>query len=264
MLEQAMTGANALRIKTAKAAPELLTAAAVVGIVGVAVASGHDTLKAKAVLENAEAQGLEKKDVALEVGVCYIPTIITGVLAIAAAIGSNRIYAKRFATLQLAYTIVERAANGYKEYIAKELGSHAVEEAKDALHGKEAEAEIQAHGLPEETEGDIYGNTLFWDTVKRKFFRYNIEDLRELENDFNFRLLNSTRGFLTLNDLYDHFDLGLVAPEVGDELGWKVSTGGVHFVHRVMKTKDDQPYFLWDFTAGMCPEFYEFSLQEVS
>jgi hypothetical protein len=50
-------------------------------------------------------------------------------------------------------------------------------------------------------------------------------------------------------------------PEIGNELGWH-NREQVHFVHRVEKTEDETPYFVWDYTAGLCPQFYEYTYFE--
>jgi hypothetical protein len=217
----------ALFIKNAKRsmskhAPEIITGIGVAGMVTTTVLAVKATPKALRLIE--EVKNEEQKDkltVVETVKVAwkpYIPAAVTGVVSVACLIGASSLSARRHAALMTAYTLSERALTEYKDKVVETIGEKKGQDIRDAI----AKDKVENNPVNEQ-EIIITGNgeTLCCDALFGRYFKSDINRLKQIENEFNSQLLADT--YLSLNDFYDM--VGLKSVKVGDDIGWNINDG---------------------------------------
>lgn len=145
----------------------------------------------------------------------YIPTAATTIIAIALLAAAYRATSAQKAALASAYSIMEKTLDKYQEKVIDIIG-----EDKD----KEIRGEV-AHEVMMETSKNepliLIGNgeKLCYDGITGRYFRSDIESIREAMNDFN----QSLNGdfYQDLNYWYICLDNDdLPQTQVGGLLGW--------------------------------------------
>ena len=234
---------------TVKRAPELLTAAGMIGTVLTVVAAVHDTIKAHRKLENVREgcetfpnnvepipDPLPKKEVVKLVWKCYIPTAAAMTSTILCFYGINHIRAHREAVLVTACTLAETAANDLKKNVHDILDEQKTQEVQDAV------AKDQIERKPLTGNEMIFvtgkGDTLMFDPISGRYFTSDMDEMRKLENEINRRLLLD--NVFSLNEYYSL--IGLPDISVGSDLGWSIGRElRVEFVFSTQMAPNDKP-----------------------
>lgn len=197
--------------------PAILTAIGVVGTIGTAVLSARGHIKAMELLRSAEVDSynntpdLTRKDVAKIVYKSYIPPVVCGALTVAAIISANHIGTKRTAALAAAYTISDKAFTEYREKVVERMGEAKERAVRDEI------AQDRVSRTPGAREVIISGtDVLCFDEFSGRYFKSDVQSIREAENDTNREMLHS--GYQTLSDFYER--LGLAATSASEEVGW--------------------------------------------
>lgn len=144
--------------------------------------------------------------------ICYIPTLLTLGTSVTTAIFANRLSAARIAALATAYSLSEKKFREYEEKVTEMIGVDKEKKVRDSI----AQEFVERNPATEIVSGG--GEYLCCDMMTGRYFRSTQEKVRRAFNSINHRLL--TEGELTLNELYDEFDLPHV--EIGDKLGWRM------------------------------------------
>ena len=146
----------------------------------------------------------------------YLPVLISGGLTIGAIIASHVVSEKRMAVLAGLVTSSEALLAKYQEKVIEQFGENKERAVRDAI----AEEDIRnAPPIMEHVQETKYGyeRDVFKDLRTGRYFWFDIERLRSVENDV-LELLNAGER-VTLNEFYDMLGLGPV--EDGEMLGWE-------------------------------------------
>ena len=244
-----------------KHAPELLTAAGVVGFGGTIYLACKGTIKAVEVLEvecenkafiesaynDCDNYSRADKDLDLKVvkiktikgvGMAYAPAAICGTLTLSCFLGSDYILKKRNIALVAAYNMLD---DGFKSYRKRVVDKYGEEEDFRLNSGvsveKETITEIGEDGKKHKKkvdinvlDGDVSGYTFIFDN---KHSMMNVtdpyivrSDLLAAQNSAN-RLLKA-RGYITLNEVLRA--IGLHETSAGQIVGWQTKGNGDGYI----------------------------------
>lgn len=149
---------------------------------------------------------------------CYIPSAITAAISTGCILGSHHISNKRNAALAAAYALSETAFKDYREAVEKTITKKEAEKVKDKI----AQDKIEQNPLDD--QGVIVtgkGNSLCCDITCGRYFRSDINSIKQAVNNLNERLLNEQ--FISKNEFFE--ELGLDPVTDGYELGWDATDG---------------------------------------
>lgn len=172
----------------------------------------------------------------------YIPTAISATSTIACIVGSNSINLRRNAAIAGLYSITEASLKDYKEKVVNEIGNRKEEKMANEIGQEKLNA-----NPPKDCQIIMtgYGDTLCWDALSGRYFRSDLEKLRQVQNTLNYRLLSEM--WISLNEVYE--ELGLDDIRLGFDLGWCVDHP-VDFKFDAMLTPNGQPCIKIDYEIG--------------
>lgn len=227
--------ANA-KMSLSKHSPEILTGFGVAGMVATTVLAVKATPKALQKIDDVKkAEGKNKltpMETVKATWKCYIPAAVTCLTSAGCIIGANTVNTRRNAALMTAYKLSETALSEYKEKVVETLG----EKKEKLVREKVAKSTLEKNPVDESkiilTEK---GNTLCLEPMSKRYFKSDIDKVRQAVINVNEDMQRSPFGYVSLNDLYD--ELGLESIDIGDDLGWNLYTG----VIRVDFTADIAP-----------------------
>lgn len=230
---------NNLVDKVVKKSPTLLIGLAAGGVIATAVMAAKAQPKVdKAVLKKKEEIFKENPDLLKKVDVAeyklsftdyikvswrlYLPTAVTAGATIACMVGSNTINGKRTAALATLYSVAEYGAGQFQEKAIEMVGKNKVnkikhEVAKKYVEDSPYEDAVKAKQVVFTNKGDM----VFYDTLSGRYFKSDIEKIRQTINNINQEL--RTEVTTTLNDVY--FAFGLETVELGQNVGWDIDNG---------------------------------------
>lgn len=202
--------------------PLILTAIGVTGTITTAVLTGKASYKAAEIIsaeEHYRQDSWEHPEPATfkeKVKTCwplYIPPLGTAALTISAIILANRIGTRRAAAMAAAYAISETAFEEYRDKVVEKLGKNKEREARDEI------AQQRVDNAPVgKTEVIITGggDCLFFDVFTGRYFRSDMETVKQAMNNLNYKIIN--HNYASLNDFYDM--IGLAHIQIGEDIGW--------------------------------------------
>lgn len=230
-----------------KHAPSILFGAGVAGFVGTVALAIKATPKMEAILTETEER-IEKSNLTrqnhgehyseldrkkdhttvyvqcfVKIAKVYAPTVIVGVLSIAALGGSHRILTRRNASLGAAYMALQEGFNKYRERVVAELGDEKDREFKFGVKYTEF-AEDTENGTTTVTVKHFDPNgrspySVIFDEFNPNYTRNpdsNWDFLCNVEDYMNARLLR--RGYVFLNEVRNA--LGFEDVPEGQIVGW--------------------------------------------
>lgn len=216
-----------------KNASTILTCVGGVGVVATAVLAAKATPKAISLVEEAEeekGEKLTKLETVVVASPAYIPTVVTGVSTVACIVGANVLNKHRQASLMSAYALLDTSFKKYREKVKE-------------LYGDDADDRVREEIMKDEYENldDSVAKEklIFFDNHSLRFFESTIEDLLNVERQFNANF--ETRGYVSLNDFYDM--VGLDRTEYGDEVGWSVSSIHEFYNHATIEFRHEKVKF---------------------
>ena len=252
--------ASRVGVQLAKRSPEILMVVGVVGVVSGTVMACKATLKAQAILdeadrniktikevnETANIDVYSEKDYRKDLAVAYIqtgtkfaklyaPSLIVGVASIGCLLGSHRIIQRRNVALMAAYKVVKDGFNSYRQRVQDEYGEEKDYMFKHGLtHEEVVETEVGENGKSKKVKKTklTHENDMNDVSVYARFFdescaqwtktpEYNFMFLRAQQNYYNDML--KSRGHVFLNEVYDA--LGIPRTQAGSVVGWVVGEG---------------------------------------
>lgn len=199
-----------------KNSPQILTGLGCAGVVTTAILAVKATPRAIQLLEESEElNGLGKVKLTWK---CYIPAGIVGVTSIACIIGANTISTKRNAALAALYSLSEAAFREYQGKVVETIGKTKDRQIRDEVAKDKVLANpVGNHEVIFTGKGDV----LCLDALTGRYFKSDIEKIRQSVNELNRDLLSEM--WLSLNDLY--YALDLPNTVLGDEMGWDIDRG---------------------------------------
>jgi len=218
-----------------KNSPTILTGIGVTGVISTTALAIKGTILAVEVIDDEESYAKRKftnREKLELVWKLYLPTAASGIITIAAIVGSNHISSKRNAALMSLYSVADSALKEYQDKVIEMFGEKKEAKVRD---------EIAQDKLDENPVHDIIitskGEHLFFDALSGRYFRSDVETVRRVQNDFNELLFNDM--FVPLNEFYDM--LGLEGTEMGRNTGWDVQKGKLDIKFSAKIAADGEP-----------------------
>lgn len=221
-----------------KRSPEILMGIGIAGMITTTVLAVKATPKAVRLLEEKkEALDVEKLTPAETIKTawtCYIPAAVTGTLSIACLLGSSSANARRISALAAAYQLSETTLTEYRDKVVEIIGPKKEQTLREAI----VQDKLNKNPVSK-NEVIMTGNgeTLCYDIFSGRYFKSDRETLRRIANDLDRRLRDEM--YISMNDFY--YEVGLVAVEKGDELGWNVDRGGIEMCFDAKIADDGRP-----------------------
>lgn len=197
---------NDLKKATIKHSPEILTGIGIAGMVSTTVLAVKATPKALLLIENEkkeqnrilreEALAQHKEAIPIidrlkpidTIKVAwkpYIPAVITGTLSMACLIGASSVNIRRNAALATAYSLSETALRDYREKVVETIGEKKEQVIREHVAQKKVDENPMKSATVMVTGG---GQVLFLEPVSMRYFRSDVQTVRKVVNDLNYRL----------------------------------------------------------------------------
>ena len=210
------------QLAVSKHSPEILTGLGIAGMITSTVLAVRATPKAlqlieqkKEELELPETEKLHPVEVVKAAWKPYIPAVVTGIVSTSCLIGASSVSLRRNAALATAYKLSETALTEYKGKVLETVG----EKKEQLIREKVAQERLDKNPVGNnEVIITGKGDTLCYDYMSKRYFMFDIEKLRRVENELNKRMIHDICGAVSLNEFYD--EIGLERVEWGDEIGW--------------------------------------------
>lgn len=227
--------------------PQILTGIAVAGTIGTAVLTGKATVKAVAMVREAEywrdkstqSNYLETRDKVALTWKLYVPPFIAGATTVAAIIAATQIGTRRAAAIAAAYAVSEKAFTEYKEKVVEKLG----ENKERAVRDEVAQDRVRNNPV---TENQIIvsggGKVLCYEPYTGRYFMSDMETLKKAQNDLNYMVLNNY--YASMSDFYDL--IGLDRTKISDDMGWN-SDKMLELTFSTVLSDDDRPCMVMDY-----------------
>lgn len=234
----------------------ILTGVGVAGIVTTTIMSITATPKACRLINDAVEEPSESvKENIQTLGVketikvtwkCYIPTIISGALTIAAFIASYKTSATKQAAIASAYSLLEKTYKTYQDNVIELIGEEKHKEIKDSIAKTQLESTDSEEIIPYG-----YGETLCFDGITGRYFKSDIETIRTAMNNFNQELLRCF--YMDVNSWF--IELGLPSIQLGDLMGWN-SDHMIDIYFSSQIAANGEPCVVLDYSASLPSPFY--------
>lgn len=232
--------------------PQILSGIACIGVVSTAVLASRATLKLSEVMERYEQKitangnqnersnirvilkGEKKWNFLGDVTLLYVPTLISGTIAITCIVMSNRISIKRTAVMAGLYSAAQESKRLYQARVLEKLGPRAERE----VRSKVAQDHI-IKNPPRDGENVFQskGESLCYDPQSGRYFYCDYETIQRAVNDINRDLLSES--FRSLNDFY--YELGIPNIKLGGDFGWYIDGEWAKVDLETMLTDDMRP-----------------------
>lgn len=229
-----------------KHSPEILTGLGIAGMAATTVLAVKATPKAILLLkeaENKKGDSLTKMEMVKVAWKPYIPAAVSGVASISCLIGASSVNARRNAALAAAYNISQTALTEYKDKVVETIGEKKERAIKDKIAKEKVEKDPVTRSEVIITEK---GNTLCYDAATGRYFKSDIDKIKNAVNELNFKMLNEM--YVSLNDFFDK--LGLSHTELGNELGWNLDGGQVEVDFSSQIADDGTPCLVIGYTVA--------------
>lgn len=209
--------------------PAIMTAIGVTGTLTTVYLTGSASFKAAEILQRAENEHLEIQKLELVkpenfeplpgrdkfelVWRLYVPAAGMGILTVTSIVLANRIGNRRAAALATAYSISERAFTEYREKVSEKIGVNKEQVIRDSI------SQDRIDRNPVSTKEVIItggGDVLCYDVYTGRYFKNNLERLKQAQNNINYKVLNSF--YASLSDFYE--EIGLPPTGSSEEVGW--------------------------------------------
>lgn len=192
--------------------PAILAGVGASGVVSTAYLSGLATVKAVNTIDVCLDRGgvLTRKDRFKLVWRFYIPTAISGTLAISCIIASTKIGAKRAAAAYSLLSVSERSFREYQEKIIEKIGPNKERQARDEI--------MQDQVRAMDSSIIVIGSdkVLCYEQHTGRYFESDMVSLRKAVNVINAQILNEDMA--RLDDFYH--EVGLPGTSYSENVGW--------------------------------------------
>lgn len=229
-----------VKLAVRKHSPEILTGIGIAGMITTTVLAVKATPKAlKLIEEKKKEERLDKLppiDVVKATWKCYIPAVVTGAVSVGCLVGASSVNARRNAALATAYKLSETALTEYKEKVVETLGAKKEEAIREKIDKDHIE-----QNPPSKNEIIITkkGETLCYDSLSGRYFKSDIDRIKNAAAELNHQMASDTFGYVSLNEFYDELNIGRTP--VGDDLGWNITKGLIKLYFTTQLSEDETP-----------------------
>lgn len=214
-----------IRASVSKHSPEILTGIGIAGMITTTVLAVKATPKALKMIEEQEETIQDELTPIETVKVAwkpYVPAVAIGTVSIACLVGANSVNARRNAALATAYKLSETAFSEYKHKVIETIG----EKKERVVREQVAQAKVEKNPV---TKNEVIvagaGGVLFLEPVSGRYFTSDIETIRRIINDFNYRLTTGMEEYISLSEFYDAINLSHTS--TSDYIGWNLGRDGL-------------------------------------
>ena len=229
-----------------KHSPEILTGLGIAGMISSVVLAAKATPKALRLIEEAKDKAdTDKLTIPETIKAAwkpYIPVVLTCGASVACIIGANTVNTRRNAALATAYELSRNALTEYKERVVEEIGK----EKEQKIQEKVAQKKVDNTPVTSEVIVTGGGDILFLEPVSERYFKSDVETIRRIINDLNYRLMNGSEEYVSLSDFYD--EVGLTHTAISNDIGWNLNHDGQISVSLpATKTDKGEPCLMLDY-----------------
>lgn len=233
-----------------KRSPTILTGLGVAGVISTAVLAVQATPKALYLIDEKKADiypdatedvYLTPIEILKATWKVYIPAVIMGGVTITAIITANNINLRRNAALAGLISITQTAMQEYQQKVIETIG----EKKEELLRGEIAQDKLNDDPLTAKTiiiSGG--GDTLCYDSYSGRYFKSDIEKIKQTLNEFNRRIF--IEDYLPINEWYDM--LGLEGITAGNLQGWRVDEALLYINFSAKVATNGQPCLVLNYS----------------
>lgn len=254
-----------IKAGTIKHSPEIMTGIGIAGMVTTTVLAVKATPKALMLINSKKQEMFEEldpseipgnntnyKDLQLKpievIKIAwkpYIPAVVTCVASVTCLIGASSVNAKRNAALATAYELSKTALTEYKEKVVETVG----EKKEEIIREKVAQKKVDNNPVSKsEVIMTGSGDVLFLEPVSMRYFKSDIENIRKIINDLNYRLTTGMEEYISLSELYD--EIGLTHTAQSDDIGWNIYRDGqINIDFPATKTEKGEPCLMLEYNV---------------
>ena len=204
-------------------APEIMIGFGLAGMLTSTIMAVKATPKAMAIIEEEEDylnRELTKIEKAKLVWKPYVPAALGYCASTALIIGANNVNSKRSAMFAGAYKLSEQTLATYRDKVIETIGEEKEREISDKVaRDKVKEARQTSYHANEVIYGT--GQCLCYDPISGRYFNSDMDKIRKIENDLNYRLMKE--NMISLNEFYT--ELGMECTDMGFKYGWNIDEG---------------------------------------
>ena len=204
-------------------APEIMIGFGLAGMLTSSIMAVKATPKAMAIIEEEEDylnRELTKIEKAKLVWKPYVPAALGYCASTALIIGANNVNSKRSAMFAGAYKLSEQTLATYRDKVIETIGEEKEREISDKVaRDKVKEARQTSYHANEVIYGT--GQCLCYDPISGRYFNSDMDKIRKIENDLNYRLMKE--NMISLNEFYT--ELGMECTDMGFKYGWNIDEG---------------------------------------
>lgn len=204
-------------------APEIMIGFGLAGMLTSTIMAVKATPKAMAIIEEEEDylnRELTKIEKAKLVWKPYVPAALGYCASTALIIGANNVNSKRSAMFAGAYKLSEQTLATYRDKVIETIGEEKEREISDKVaRDKVKEARQTSYHANEVIYG--IGQCLCYDPISGRYFNSDMDKIRKIENDLNYRLMKE--NMISLNEFYT--ELGMECTDMGFKYGWNIDEG---------------------------------------
>lgn len=204
-------------------APEIMIGFGLAGMLTSTIMAVKATPKAMAIIEEEEDylnRELTKIEKAKLVWKPYVPAALGYCASTALIIGANNVNSKRSAMFAGAYKLSEQTLATYRDKVIETIGEEKEREISDKVaRDKVKEARQTSYHANEVIYGT--GQCLCYDPISGRYFNSDMDKIRKIENDLNYRLMKE--NMISLNEFYT--ELGIECTDMGFKYGWNIDEG---------------------------------------
>ena len=231
-----------------KESPTILTGFAVTGVFTTTILTVSATKEALVLIEaeayknKMQVEDFEPIDIVKIAWKPYIYAAISAGLTIGCIVTANTIHLKRAAAMAGLYSLAETALLDYQKNVVKVIGAKKEQKVRDEV----AQTQLDKNPIKEENVyATGHGGHLIYDPISGRYFRSDIEHIRQKINDFNEELFSDM--YLPLNDFY--YLLGLKPIELGTSAGWDVDEGKLQVRFSSKIAENGEPCIVMDYSS---------------
>lgn len=228
---------------------EILVGIGVAGMITSTILAVKATPKAMKLLEERNKEELEKNPDFYKLGnieiikTAWKPYLYPCILTIASTtciIGGTTISSKRNAALTTAYAITENAFSTYRNKVIETIG----EKKEKNIRAKISQDNVDKN-QPSNSQVIVTsnGNTLFKDSISERYFRSDINKIKNIINELNRKM--TFDNYISLEDYY--YELELKPMKHSDRLGWTIDDGLIEVYFNTCLAENDEPCIVLDF-----------------
>ena len=158
----------------------------------------------------------------------------------ACIIGASKVNYKRNAALATAYGLSEKTLTYYKNKVIETIGERKEKEIQNKIdQDKVDDNKLNTSQIIITSNS----NTLCMDSISGRYFKSDMETIKQAINKLNRRL--TYENYISLNEFYN--EIGLDNVKNGELLGWNISSGLIDPTFSTCLAENGQPCIVLDF-----------------